>query len=132
MWFAAAVLTIAPSAVGAVCAPADLAGGWDAYAIGVDDEGPFWERCNIRFSAAARILSGSFCVDDTGARSTLSGRLIVRSNCRMVGSFTQQFSGGSSNCSFSQATLSLDKEVASGVGKCDGGASIFAFDMIQR
>jgi hypothetical protein len=55
----------------------------------------------------------------------------VSSDCRVSGSFTQRFSAGSVRCNIPQATLSRDKEVVTGVGKCASGA-IFSFNMVKR
>jgi hypothetical protein len=131
--FAGAALTIVPSNANAACAPADLAGLWDAYAVGAEDADPYWTRCSIRFSSTARILSGNSCLTNNGNGSTLSGRLTVNSNCRVTGRFTQHFNaGGSATCNIPQSTLSKDKEVVTGVGKCSGGEAIFSFNMVKR
>jgi hypothetical protein len=103
---------LAPSTVDAACAPANLAGFWDAYSVGAQDSELLWSRCSIRVSATARILSGSSCISHSGAASTRSGQLTVRGNCRVTGSFTQRLGGGDSlRCNISQATLSKDKGV---------------------
>jgi hypothetical protein len=127
-----AALMIAPASANAACAPANLAGLWDAYSVGADGLEPFWIRCNVRFDSTARI-TGSSCVTNTGTASTLSGQLTVRSNCRVAGRFTQRFNaGGSLSCNIPQSTLSKDQEVVTGVGKCGGGSAIFSFNMVKR
>lgn len=130
---AGAALTNLPSSAHAACAPTDLAGVWDAYAVGAEDADPYWTRCSIPLSSTARILSGNSCVTNNGSRSTLSGSLTVNSNCRVTGRFTQHFNtGGSATCNIPQSTLSKDKEVVTGVGKCNSGAAIFSFNMVKR
>jgi hypothetical protein len=127
-----AALMIARASANAACAPANLAGLWDAYSVGADGLEPLWTRCSVRFDSMARI-TGSSCVTDTGAASTLSGRLTVRSNCLVDGRFTHRFdAGGSLSCNIAQSTLSKDKEVVTGVGKCGGGSAIFSFNMVKR
>lgn len=125
-------LMMMPLRVDAACAPANLSGVWDAYSVGVDGFGPFWNRCSVRLNSSARLLSGSSCVSDRGRTSTLSGQLAVNSNCRVSGSFTQRFSTGSARCNIPQATISRDKEIVTGVTKCSGGAAISSFHMVKR
>jgi hypothetical protein len=63
----------------------------------------------------------------------VSGQFNVNSNCRITGRFTQRFSaGGLADCNIPQSTLSKDKEVVTGVGKCNGGTAIFSFNMVKR
>jgi len=90
----------------AACKPDDLAGRWDSYTAGNTEDEPFWERCEIRFSSTGTILSGSTCRTDTGERSSLSGRFVLNSNCRITATLTQQFPGEKPNvCEIPQATL---------------------------
>jgi hypothetical protein len=128
----AALALMVPWSVEAACAPADAAGTWDAYSVGADGSGLFWNRCTIKLNSSARLQSGSSCVSDFGATSTLSGQLTVSSSCRISGSFTQRFSAGSTRCNLPQATLSRNKETVNGVTKCDGGAAIASFNMVKR
>ena len=121
-----------PMSADAACAPVDLAGEWDAYSVGATTGEGVWNRCNVSFNSSARFLSGSSCRTDSGARSTLSGQLSVDSSCRVTGRFTERFRGGTNTCSIPQATLSRDKEVVTGVGKCANGAGIFSFNMVKR
>ena len=127
-----AALMIVPASANAACAAADLAGLWDAYSVGADGLEPLWTRCSVRFDSTARI-TGSACLTNSGAASTLSGQLTVRSNCRVAGRFTQHLNGGGSlSCNIPQSTLSKDKEVVTGVGKGGGGTAIFSFNMVRR
>ncbi len=129
---ASAALMLAPASAQAACAPASLAGRWDAYSVGADGLEPLWHRCSISFDSTARII-GSSCVTNTGAASTVSGQLTVQNNCRVTGRFTQRFNaGGSLSCNIPQSTLSKDNEVVTGVGQCDGGSAIFSFNMVKR
>jgi hypothetical protein len=59
--FAAFALMV-PWSVEAACAPADAAGTWDAYSVGADGFGLFWNRCTIKLNSSARLQSGSSCV----------------------------------------------------------------------
>jgi hypothetical protein len=137
-WLAAsllvgAVVTLSSSSALAACAPDDLAGRWDSYTIGNTSDEPFWERCEIRFGSTGKILSGSTCRTDTGDRSSLSGRFVLNSNCRITATLTQQFPGEKPNvCDIPQATLAKDKESLTGVGSCKGSKSIFSVTMIRR
>jgi hypothetical protein len=137
-WLAASLLvgtvvTLSPSSALAACALDDLAGQWDSYTIGNTSDEPFWERCGIRFSGTGGILSGSTCRTDTGERSSLSGRFVLNSNCRVTATLTQQFPGEEPNvCDIPQATLSQDKESLAGVGSCEGSNAIFLVTMIRR
>jgi hypothetical protein len=130
LWITGMTLIMVPLAVEAACSTSDLAGRWDAYSVGVDDGDPFWTRCSVRFNSAARILSGNSCINDTNGTSTLSGQFRVNTSCRITGPFTQQFDDGSIRCSI-RATLAIDGEIVSGVGKCNDGA-IFSFNMVKR
>jgi hypothetical protein len=125
----AAILALTPSIAEAVCARSDLQGSWDAYSVGADNRDPFWTRCTVRFAASGNIRSAS-CRDDDGEASTLAGTLRVRNNCRANGTVTEEFSGGSIDCSI-RSTLSPAKDVVAGVGECDEG-TIFTFSMIKR
>jgi len=72
-------------------------------------------------------------VTNKGVGSTLSGSFAVGSGCRVTARFTQHFNaGGSASCNIPQSTLSEDKEVVTGVGKCNGGTAIFSFNMVKR
>ena len=57
----------------------------------------------------------------------------LHANCRVTGRFTQRLNaGGFLSCNIPQSTLSRDKEVVTGVGKCGGGTAIFSFNMVKR
>jgi hypothetical protein len=137
-WLAASLLagtvvTLASSSALAACALDDLAGRWDTYVFGNTSDEPFWERCEIRFSSTGQILSGSTCRTDTGERSSLSGRFVLNSNCRITATLTQEFPGEEPNvCDIPQATLTKDKESLTGVGSCKGSNSIFSVTLIRR
>lgn len=128
-----AVATLPSSGASAACAPDGLGGRWDAYVFGNTGDEPFWERCEIRFGGAGRILAGSTCRTDTGERSSLSGRFVLDGDCRVTATLTQQFPGERPNvCDIPQATLTKDKESLAGVGRCKGSDSIFSVTLIRR
>ena len=130
---AGAVAALSSSVAAAACAPDDLAGRWDSYTIGNTSDEPFWERCEIRFGNTGNILDGSVCRTDTGERSTLSGRLVLDSGCRITATLTQKFPGEDPNvCEIPQATLARDQETLAGVGSCKGSGAIFSVTMIRR
>jgi hypothetical protein len=116
----------------AACQTADLDDGWDAYAIGSDfDLGDaYWQRCSLRIDDRGDVRSGS-CRDHLGQSSTLSSSDFALSrSCRLTGSFEQTFDDFSASCEI-RATLSADKQIASGVGQCDDG-DLFVFNMVRR
>jgi hypothetical protein len=130
---AAATLIFGSASAAATCAPEDLAGRWDSYALGDVGGEAFWERCGIRFDESGEILAGSACLDDFNDRSTLSGRWILGSNCRITGTLTPQYPGvASAECSIAQATLAPDKGSVTGVGRCADVGSIFSFTLVRR
>jgi hypothetical protein len=93
---------------------------------------PSVPKTQSRFGIGAASASAPQLACCLGVRVSLSGQLTVPDNCRVTGRFTQRFNGGSSaTCRIPQATVSKDKEVVTGVGKCNTGA-ILAFDMVKR
>ena len=117
----------------AACKPDDLAGRWDSYTVGNTEDEPFWERCEIRLGSTGKILSGSECRTDTGDRSTISGRFVLDSSCRITATLTQQFPGEKPNvCEIPQATLTKDQGTLAGVGTCKGSGAIFSVTLIRR
>ena len=115
----------------AACEISDLEDRWDAYAMGADLGVAYWQRCSLRFDDRGRFRSGSTCREDQGEDSTLSSAdFRLSRGCRLSGSFEQSFDGSSAECDI-RATLSVDKQLVSGVGECDDGA-IFFFNMVRR
>jgi hypothetical protein len=116
----------------AACKTADLDDSWDAYAIGNDFDfgAAYWQRCSLRIDDRGRVNSGS-CTDHLGQRSTLSSSdFRLSRSCRLTGPFEQTFDEPSATCAI-RATLSANKQVASGVGQCEDG-DLFVFNMVRR
>jgi hypothetical protein len=118
----------------AACHPSDLAGSWDTYAIGrmpaPRDFRLVWQRCPVVFDEEGRFSRDVACRDDFGEEGILSsGEFLVTSKCRIQGDYNAELLVPST-CSV-RATMSADKQIVSGVGKCDNEA-FFLLNMVRR
>jgi hypothetical protein len=125
---AAAGIPLSPAH--AACEGFDLEGRWDAYAIGAAFGPGYWQRCSLDLNERGLFRDGSSCRDDGGDKSDLSGRLSLSSSCRLRGSLRQDSDDSSKRCDI-RGTLSVDKQIVSGVGECRDG-DIFLFNMVSR
>ncbi len=129
-WMAAAVIGIlaTPGTGNAACSAMDGNGTWDVYSTIVTGT-PGWNRCSATVTNGT--VSGS-CVTNTGATNTIRGTLTIAPNCRISGSITHTFAGGTRyTVSIVQATLGAGDDVIMGAGRANTGQAL-TFHGIRR
>ena len=117
----------------AACTQPQLAGTWTAESLTQGAAGHLvWITCTLDISTAGGFLaSTSACLNSDSQRSEARGtlKLFDAANCAFQGNIN--LVGFKSNLSIRNLTLSLDHQVASGIGGGGTYGSAFAFNLVK-
>jgi hypothetical protein len=124
-------LMLLPGSASATCIEANLTGFWKLYAASSSGSGVAWYKCSLYMTTTGAITSASSCQNNFSQSTPVTGRVSLASgpNCTFVGSIHQTYTGITD--SVTEATMSIDKRTASGVGIFSGGAFIFTMVKVR-
>jgi len=119
--------SVAPA--NASCAQGSVAGVWKLYAAVSNVSGETdWNKCSATIAVNGK-LSAASCQNSQGGSTPVTGQVSLSNaaNCTYTGTIHQTLTGITDT--INEATLSIDKRSASGVGKYSGGG--FVFTMVK-
>jgi len=124
-------LMLLAGSAGANCIQGNLAGFWKLYAASSSGGGVAWYKCSLHMTAAGAITAASSCQNNFGQSTPVTGRVSLANgpNCTFGGSIHQTYTNITD--SVTEATMSIDKRSASGVGVFSGGAFIFTMVKVR-
>lgn len=130
---ACAIAVLYPYAADAACQRRDLQGLWDVYMTGVFffDDGSglkslgFYSFCLIRVNAQGRVFTRAVCENSFADQLNITGQLSIRPGCVMAGEI--QINDGQQvlTSELVRATLTMDKEMWTGIGQTLIGGDLF-------
>lgn len=130
MWMAGAAIGILamPGIGNAACSNVSGNGTWDIYSTIVTGT-TGWNSCSTTVTNG--VVSGN-CVTNAGANNAIRGTLTVAANCRVRGSLTHTFAGGTQyTVTIAQATLGAANTVIMGAARSSTGQAV-SFQGIRR
>ena len=121
------ILTM-PGISNAACRSPSGNGTWDVYSTAITGA-TGWNRCSVTVSNG--VISG-LCFTDVGTSNTVRGTLSIATNCRVLGTLTHTFPGGTQyKVMIKQATLGAANAVIMGVGNSTLGQAV-TFQGLRR
>lgn len=119
-------LALFTTPVFAACVQQDGAGIWKLYANTTDNAGDTeWVRCTLKLKNTGRLRASSKCTTSDGGTESISGRIRVRTSCRVHGNLTVDPAGAAETLTIVDGQLSPDHAVMAGVGTDTDGNFTF-------